>query len=161
MTPTRRWGVRAAVMLCFALLLGALFLSMPPALPALQLNLLGRTNDHSGGTKTLVSVVNNTGRTQNYTYWAEVQTTNGWARANNWEAQNPGQLHWIRGRNTNRFALPAPEGASIWRLKFMRMPQPSALEWKWYDVVRRTGLRRLGLRDQPPQSYSFTDQMTE
>jgi hypothetical protein len=161
MTPKRKLVVSAAGVLCLALLLGGVLLLIPPARPALHFGILGRTNDSSGATKTLVSVVNNTGRTQNYTYWAQVQTASGWTEAKNWEAQRPGQLHWIRGHDTNRFALPAPEGASTWRLKFMRMPQPSALEWKWYAVVRQTGLRRVGLQDRPPQSYSFTDQVTE
>jgi hypothetical protein len=70
MTPKRKLVVSAAGMLCAALLLGDVLLSTRPVPPALQFGVLGRTNDPSGATKTLVSVVNNTGRTQNYTYWA-------------------------------------------------------------------------------------------
>ena len=161
MTPKRKLFVRAAGVLCFALLLGGLFLSIAPRPPAIQLSILGRTNEPSGATQTLFSAVNNSGRIQNYAYWAQVPSATGWTEAQNWELHHPGQLHWIRGHDTNRFALPAPEGASIWRLKFMRMPQPSPLEWKWYAIVRRIGLKRVGLRDYPPQSYSFTEQMTE
>ena len=150
----------AAVVGCFPLLLAALFLSMPPAPPALQFGILGRINDRSGATAVLLSVVNNSGRIQNYAYWAEAQTASGWAKATNWEAQHPGQLHWIEGHHTNQLALPAPEGAPVWRLKFMRETQPTPLEWKWYALVRRTGLRRLGFREQQPPRYFFTDQIT-
>ena len=161
MSTRSRWQVTAAGAVCFGLVLGVIFLLTPRALPPLESSILGRTNDLSGGRQVQVTLVNNSRRIQNYAYWAQIQTTNGWATASNWEAQHPGRLHWIRGHDTNGIALPAPEGASIWRLKFMSELQPSALERKWYALVKRTGLRRIGLREQPPQSYFFTDQVTE
>jgi hypothetical protein len=160
MTPRRRLAAVAAVVGCFPLLLAALFLSIPPAPPALQFSILGRTNDLSGATAVLLSVVNNSRRIQNYAYWAEARTASGWAKATNWDAQHPGRLNWIESHHTNWLALPAPEAAAIWRLKVMRQPQRSALERKWYALVRRTGLRRVGFQEEPKRSFFFTDQIT-
>ncbi len=161
MNSGRPWGAIAAGIICFGLLIAVLFLSTPRALPPLLFTTSGRTNELSGGSKVWVRVVNTSGRTQNYAYWAQILGTNGWADATNWEAQHPGRLYWIRSHATNEIVLRAPEGESVWRLKFMRELQPSSLEWKWYALVRRTGLRRIGLREQPPRSYFFTDQIAQ
>jgi hypothetical protein len=161
MSTRNQWRAAAAGVVCCGLVLGTLFLITPRALPPLGFRIVGRTNDLAGLKKVQVRVINYSRRIHNYAYWAQVQTTNGWANASNWEAQHPGQLHWIRSHDTNQIDLPPPEGASVWRLKFMRELQPNALEWKWYALVRRTGLRRMGLREQPRRSYFFTEEITE
>jgi hypothetical protein len=149
----------AAVAVCLSLLLWGLFLSIPPTPAPLQVSILGRTNDSSGGAKTLVRVANSTRRIYNFTFWAEVQSTNAWIEAENWDPE--GRLYWINGHDVRQLALPAPEGAKTWRLKFVRYPQPSALEWRWYAIVRWAGLKRVGLLDQPPHSYFYTAQIKE
>ena len=155
-----KWAPLWAGVLCIVLLFAYLLVAMRRAHPALRFSILSRTNDATGTQWAVVEVANQTSRFQNYAYWAEVRTANGWATATNWDLQHPGRLSWISGSDKYRFALPAPEGASVWRLRFMRMAQPSSLEWQWYALVRRFGLKRVGLRDQPSMGYSFTDQMT-
>ncbi len=144
-----------------ALLLGSLLWSVQSAPPPLKFAIVRRTHDSVGAAKVTVEVLNSTRRIQNYAYWAQLPTSNGWAAATNWESQHPGRLHWIEAGRAIRFALSAPEGAAVWRLKFMREPQPNALEWKWYGFVRWAGLKRVGMREGPAHSYFFTDPMTQ
>jgi hypothetical protein len=150
-----------AIALCFVLLVVGIVLWPHRARNPVQVNILGRTNAASGGVKVVIEVLNNSGRMQNYAYWAEVQNGPRWVVATNWESEHPGRLRWIESHHTNRFALSAPEGGSIWRLKFMRRVQPSGLERRGYTVVRRAGLGRVGLPEQPRQIYFFTEEMTE
>ncbi len=154
----RVWVVLAAG---FVLILGGILLLTRPARAPLQVTVLGRRAGSSGERKVILRVENTSRGIQNYAYWAEVQFPNGWVTATNWASQHPGMLHWIMGHTTYEFALVAPEGGTTWRLRFLREPQPSNLEWKWYDIVRRTGLKRMGLRDSPAQSYFFTQPITE
>ena len=49
-----------------------------------------------------------------------------------------------------RVVLPAPEGAAKWGLRCASWPDVSRIEWTWYLLVRRTGLSRVGFREQPP-----------
>ena len=159
MSNRKRLFWAAAIALWLALLLGGIVLWPHRVSEPVQVNILGPTNAASGGAKVVIEVINNSGRMQNYAYWAEVQNGPRWIVATNWESEHPGRLRWIESYDTNRLALSVPEGGSIWRLKFMRRVQPGGLERRWYALARRAGLGRVGLPEQPRQIYFFTEEM--
>lgn len=130
------------------------FLPVPtPVSHVLQISILDQTNTAAGAPMALVSVTNHTGQARFFYILADVPTSNGW-----WRAADGQQLVWhqVAAHAECRVSLPAPAGAARWKLRCASMPQVSKPEELWYLFVRRSGLNRVGFRDQPPKSYAWT-----
>jgi hypothetical protein len=143
----------------FASIVAGVSLLIQPVCLPLKVTILGWFDMPWGTREVYLRVQNNIRRDQHYTYRAEFQTATGWAEARNWEP--PLGMNWIKSYATNYFTVPPPEGVTAWRLKFMRYPEPTPLGRKWYSVVWRTGLKRVGLRDAPSRSYFFTEKIVK
>ena len=103
----------------------------------------------------LVGVTNHTGQARFFYVVAQVPIPGGWITANDQ------QLLWHRlaARTECRVSLRAPEGAARWNFRCTSMSEVSKAESLWYLFVRRTGLRRTGLRDRPPANHVWTTEM--
>jgi hypothetical protein len=149
----------AALTGAFLLVLIVFFTAPAPVPHVLQVSILGQTNDPSRAAMALVGVTNHTERARWFYFVAEVPTADGWIGANGWfERQRP-PWHRLAAHAECRVLLPAPEGAARWIFRCGSMPEASKLEGLWYRFARRTGLRRFGLRDEPPRSMVVTAEM--
>ncbi len=144
----------------FLLLLLAFFTPNRPASEALLVSVLGPTNGPLGSQTALVSVTNNTGRAQYFYFAAEVATPTGWTDVKGWVQRQRGRTERLAAHAACRVVVPTPEGAAKWRLRCASMREVSKIEWAWYVLVRRTGLRRFGFREQPSGNYSWTAPVT-
>jgi hypothetical protein len=140
-----------------ALLLALIaFLTIPTHDPhALQVSILGQTNDASGAPMVIVGVTNHTGQARFFYLGAEVPDRFGWTSANQ-RIQKTGRL---AAHAECRVLLRIPEAAAKWKFRCSSMPEMTKPERLWYLFVRRTGLSRVGFRDQPPASYFSTTEM--
>ena len=132
------------------------FVTAPAPVPqAVQISVLGQTNDPSGSTLTLVRVTNHTEQAQFFYLSTMVPCPSGWTSANE-PVQKTGRL---AAYAECQILLRAPVGAARWKFSCMSIPDVSKPEWLWYRLVRLAGLSRLNLRDQPPASYVWTTEM--
>ena len=123
---------------------------------ALQISILGQTNGPMGSPLALISVTNNTGQARSFYFAAEVESPTGWADVQGWVERRHGKTERIAAHGACCVVLPVPEGAGKWGLRCASYPDESKIEWTWYHFVRRTGLSRVGFRDQPLGSYCWT-----
>jgi len=146
----------AAVTAALLLVLIAFLTVSTPVPHALQVSILGQTNDPSGAPMELLGVTNQTGQARFFFVVAEVPTSNGWTTA---RGQQP---LWQRlaAHSECRVPLRAPEGAARWNFRCTSLPEVSKPESLWYLFVRRTGLGRVGLRSKPSESYVWTSEMS-
>jgi hypothetical protein len=150
----------AALTAAFLLVLIAFFTVPAPVPHALQVSVLGQTNNPSGAPIALVGVTNHTGRARWFYFVAEVPTTNGWITANGWVERQQPFWHRLAAHTECGILLPAPEGAARWEFRCTSMREVSTPEGLWYLLVRRTRLSRIGFRDQPPKSHVMTAEMS-
>lgn len=152
---SKRQVFLAALPAAFLLVLMAFFTVPAPVPQGLQVSILGQTNNPSGAPLALVSVTNHTGQARIFYVVAEVPNPYGWTIA---KGQQP---LWRRlaAHAECRILLSAPEGSARWEFRCTSMLEVTKPESLWYLFVRRTGLRRVGLRDQPPESHVFTTEM--
>ena len=109
----------------------------------------------------LVGVTNHTGHARWFYFVAAVPTTNGWwTTANGWAERQQPLWHRLAAHAEYQVLLRAPEGEARWILRCSSMPEVSKPEGLWYLFVRRTGLSRVGFRDQPPKSHVTTAEMS-
>ena len=149
----------AALTAAFLLMLLAFFAVPAPVPDALQVSILGQTNNFSAAPMALVSVTNHTGQAQWFCFVAEVPTTNGWITANGWVQRQQPLWHRLAAHAEFRVWLSAPDGAARWEFRCTSMPEVRKPESLWYLFVRRTGLSRVGLRGEPPKSHVWTAEM--
>ena len=150
----------AVLTAAFLLVLIAFFTVPAPVPHALQVSVLGQTNNPSGAPIALVGVTNPTGQARWFYFVAEVPTTTGWITANGWIQQQQPLWHRLAAHAECRVLLPAPEGAARWTFRCASMREASKPEGLWYVFVRRTGLSRVGFPDQPPKSHVMTTEMS-
>jgi hypothetical protein len=149
----------AALTTAFLLVLIA-FLTVPAPVPhALQFGILGQTNNPSGAPMAIVGVTNHTGQARWFYFVAVVPTTNGWDDAKGWVQRQQPFWHRLAAHTECRVLLPAPEGAARWKFRCGSEREVSEPEGLWYLFVRRTGLSRFRLRDQPPRSMVMTTEL--
>ena len=151
----------AALTAVLLLLLLAFLTPTGPAREVLRVSVLGPTNGPSGSPMALVSVTNNTGLARYFYFAAEVATPTGWTDVKGWVERRGGLTQRLAAHAACRVVVPAPEGAAKWRLRCASVPEVSKFRWTWYVLVRRTGLSRVGFRQQPPGSYCWTAQVTQ
>ena len=145
----------AALTSTFLLVLIALIMVPAPVPHALQVSILGQTNDASGAALTLVSVANHTGQARIFYLSTMVPCPSGWTSAN----QRCQKRDWLEAHSECQVLLLAPPGAARWKFSCMSRPEVSKPEWLWYRLIRGTGLSRVGFRDQAPASYVLTTEI--
>jgi hypothetical protein len=151
----------AALTAGFLLLLLVFSIARAPIPEALQVSVFEPTNGPLGSTMALVNVTNNTRQARNFRFAAEVATPTGWADVNGWVERQHRLTQRLPAHAACQVALPAPEGAAKWRLRCASWRDVSKFEWAWYLLVRRTGLSRFGLREEPSGNYCWTAQVTQ
>lgn len=150
----------AALAAAFLLVLIAFYTVPAPVHHPLQVSILGQTNNPSGSPMALVGVTNYTGQARWFYFVAAVPTTNGWITANGWVERQQPLWHRLAAHAECRVLLPAPDGAARWIFRCASMREVRKPEGLWYLFVRRTGLSRVGFRDQPPKSHVMTAEMS-
>jgi hypothetical protein len=146
--------VLAAVTVGLLLLL-ACFIPNGSNPEALGVTVLGSTNGPSGSPMALVRVTNYTGHARCFYFAAEVSTPTGWADKRGWVQQH-GRTQRVAAHSAGQSLLPVPEGAAKWRFRCSSWLDAGKVEWTWYRLLRRTGLSRLGFREQPPGDFCWT-----
>lgn len=157
----RKQVLLAVVTVAVLLVCIAFFTAPTDTSTAIQVSILGQTNDPSGVSVALVGVTNRTGHARWFYFVAEVPTTNGWITADGWIKRQQPFWHRLEAHAECRISLRAPDAAARWEFSCTSIPEVTKPESLWYDFVRGTGLSRVGFWDQPPKSHAFIAEMRQ